>query len=68
MVLYVRYHGDTYEFWPRHDSDGTLSQFGLPIDLNTVACATGGVTYGPRPLYPHVHLLPTYEYFVVSCK
>ena len=70
MAPGARFHGDTYEFWPRFDGQDNLGQLGLPINLDTVTCAKGdgSVAYGPRPLYPHVHLLPTYEYFVVSCK
>ena len=70
VLCMVRYKGDTYEFWPRRDIEGDLSQLRMPIDLNYVPCdrSDGSVTYGPRPTYPHVHLLPTYEFFVVTCK
>lgn len=65
-----RYHGDTYEIWPRvYDTEQDLANLKLPIDLDASPPGTGGGTnFGPRLLYPHMHLLPTYETLVVSTK
>ncbi len=70
VLCMVRYKGDSYEFWPRYNNEGDLSQLRTPVNLNTNPCyrSDGSVQYGPRPTYPHVHLLPTFEFFVVSCK
>lgn len=63
-------HGDTYELWPRQSAaEGNLTNLQLPINLDTSPSGIGGGTsYGPRPLYPHMHLLPTYETLVVATK
>lgn len=65
-----RSHGDTYELWPRNNAaEGNLANLLFPVDLDTTPSGIGGGTsYGPRPLYPHMHLLPSYETLVVSTK
>ena len=70
MVLRRRTHGDTYEIWPRQSAaEQSLANTALPINLDTSPSGIGGGTnYGPRPLYPHWHLLPSYETLVVSTK
>ena len=70
MGLRCRGHGDTYELWPRNSAaEGNLANMALPINLDTSPSGIGGGTnYGPRPLYPHMHLLPTYETLVVATK
>ena len=69
MLLLNRSHGDTYEVWPRMSAaEQNLANLKLPIDLDTSPSGIGPTNYGPRPLYPHMHLLPTYETLVVSTK
>lgn len=65
----IRQHGNTYEVWPRQSTaEGNLANLLLPINLDTSPSGIGPNNYGPRPLYPHMHLLPTYETLVVSTK
>ena len=64
------FHGDTYELWPRQSAaEEDLANLKLPINLDTSPSGIGGGTnFGPRPLYPHMHLLPSYETLVVTTK
>ena len=59
MVMQRRQHVDTYEIRPRQSAaEQSLANTALPINLDTSPSGIGGGTnYGPRPLYPHWHLL-----------
>ena len=64
-----RNHGNSYEIWPRMiAAEGTQAAMTLPInwDIAPTACPAGRCQ--PRPLYPHVHLLSTGEYFLCAIK
>ena len=70
IVERCRMHGNTYEVWPRNSAaEGNLANMALPINLDTTPSGIGGgQSYGPRPLYPFMFLLPTYETLVVATK
>ncbi|KAK9834822.1 hypothetical protein WJX81_001214 [Elliptochloris bilobata] len=51
----------------KYAAENDLSMMKLPVDLDTSPSGIGnGTSDGPRALYPHMHLQPTYEYFVCS--
>ncbi|CAK0787896.1 hypothetical protein CVIRNUC_011118 [Coccomyxa viridis] len=57
------YHGDTFEIYPRNGGlDGDLKNMQMPINWNSPP--TTGVDMNSRFLYPHVHLLPTGDWYL----
>lgn len=58
-----RYHGDTFEFYPRKGGlEDSLANLKMPINWNVPP--TSGVDRNSRFLYPHVHLLPTGDWYL----
>ena len=63
----LRYHGDTFEIYPRNGGlDGDLKNMQMPINWNSPP--TTGVDLNSRFLYPHVHLLPTGDWYLQQRK
>ncbi len=66
-LLRLRYHGDTFEIYPRNGGlDGDLENMQMPINWNSPP--TTGVDMNSRFLYPHVHLLPTGDWYLQQRK
>ena len=66
-----RNHGNTYEIWPRKTAaEGNQAAMTLPINWDTppAVCNPPYSSCVARPLYPHVRLLPTGEYFLCAIK
>ncbi|KAK9834905.1 hypothetical protein WJX81_007597 [Elliptochloris bilobata] len=58
-------HGGSYEFWPRMGvNESSQANMNLPVDFDSPPAVCGpNNACQARPLYPHIHLLPTGEYF-----
>ena len=62
-----RYHGDTFEIYPRNGGlEDSLNNMKMPINWNTPP--TNGVDRNSRFLYPHVHLLPSGDWYLQQRK
>ncbi len=62
-----RWHGDTFEIYPRNGGlEDNLANMKMPINWNTPP--TDGVDRNSRFLYPHVHLLPTGDWYLQQRK